>query len=102
MKLITLWFIPATGKSRLVQIKPSLDVLQAWVGGDLEELTTPAGLMIMNTDGCRLELPLNPTASAVALRKIVGDVLIAGGVDKNGNLLDHRAATGPAIRPPSR
>lgn len=95
MKQVELLFIPAHGKVRKIVIKPTLDILQAWVGGDIEEIYISNGqIMIANEHGRHLQLPRNETASLIALHEIVGDVLIASGVDKDGNLLPYTKSTG--------
>lgn len=56
----------------------SLDTLQGVVGGLIEivRLIDPENIMVVNEEGLLLALPYNHTASVIAHRMIVGDVLV--------------------------
>lgn len=55
----------------------SLLELQTYVGGYIEPVWLPDNrVMIVNEEGRLQELPLNRTASAIAQRWIVGDVVV--------------------------
>lgn len=55
----------------------NLGVLQEAVGGLIEAVYLSAGrLMYVNEEGLIIGLEYNPTASAIARRPIVGDVVI--------------------------
>lgn len=56
--------------------KLSLDQLQAAVGGNIEAVFIETGPVFVNEDGLRLRLPLNPLASELLRRPIVGAVVI--------------------------
>lgn len=94
VRTVNVLYIPASPihNARKAQIQPILSVLQAWVGGDIEEIFTPSGLMVVNTDGLRHRLPINPLASELAGLPIFGDVLVTGGADEEGNLLPYKKA----------
>lgn len=57
--------------------KTNLDTLQKTVGGLIEAVYLSAGrLMYVNEEGLIIGLEYNHTASAIAQRPIVGDVVI--------------------------
>jgi hypothetical protein len=59
----------------------SLQELQAIVGGDIEAIPTPDGRpMYLNTDGKRLDLPLNARATALVGHTLLPGDYIAGNV----------------------
>jgi hypothetical protein len=65
---------PANGRSFL------LGDVQALVGGFVESIGLPNGdLMLLNEDGKRLKLPLNPQATLLA-RAVIGADSIVGNV----------------------
>jgi len=66
--------------SEMIMIDPSLDAYHEIVEGNIDIVTLVPGklAMIVNDEGLLLELPLNPGASAIADRLIVGNVFIAG------------------------
>lgn len=56
---------------------PSLEEMQTTVGGYIEPLYLPDGrVMIMDEEGVIKNKPLNPEASVIAKRGIVGDVIV--------------------------
>jgi hypothetical protein len=52
--------------------KLSLEELQAAVGGLIEHVAFETGPVFVNEEGLRLRLPLNPRASELLRRPIVG------------------------------
>lgn len=72
--------IPVSGASR--QIAPQADTfslieLQTYVGGYIEAVYLPGNrVMFVNEEGLLKELPLNVSASSLAQRWIVGDVVV--------------------------
>lgn len=71
--------ITPTG-AEITNIKPELESYQRLVGGNIDCVTIAPGklVMVVNDEGLLLDLPLNPGASAIADRCIVGDVCIVG------------------------
>jgi len=66
-----------------------LATLRGIVGGFVECVTLPVEPTVTlwcNEDGMRLQLPLNPYATAMAGQPILGDVVLAGGADAKGTL----------------
>ena len=66
--------------SEMIMIDPSLEAFHEVVEGNIDIVTLVPGklVMVVNDEGLLLELPLNPGASAIADRPIVGNVFIAG------------------------
>ena len=83
--------------SEIINIKPELESYQRLVGGNIDSVTIVPGklAMIVNDEGLLLELPLNPGASAIAERCIIGDVCIVG-VDED-DFTDIPSAVLPAL-----
>jgi hypothetical protein len=85
-KFVKLTLILTDGQTRSGELErfPDLEILQFFVGGHLSELTLskpllgnpPITVMYVNEDGLSLKLSPNPTASLLAGRPIVGDVVI--------------------------
>ena len=66
--------------------EPSLEKMQEMVGGYIEMMTLVDGSqMIMNEEGNLRDLPENVQASEIAMRRIVGDVLILQGSARMSN-----------------
>lgn len=88
--------ITPTG-AEIVYIKPELESYHNIVGGNIDCVTIAPGklVMVVNDEGLLLELPLNPGASAIAERCIVGDVCIVG-VDED-DFTDIPSAVLPAL-----
>ena len=63
-----------------IEIENTLEALQKAVDGYIETVTLISGyaVMIVNEEGLLRGMPSNPTASAVAARKIVGPALVVG------------------------
>jgi len=88
--------LPAEGLAEIRDLEDEgLEALQHLVGGDIEELHFDGGLMIMNTDGRSLKLPINRLATSFVGRTILGDVVVCGGADEDGQLLPYQATDGP-------
>lgn len=64
---------------------PSLETLQSAVDGYIEVVAAWKGekrvTMIVNEEGLLRRLPLNETASLLARRPIVGDVVVLDGIE---------------------
>lgn len=61
--------------------KPTLEQLQKAVGGYIEKVRLPhqgQRYMYVNEEGLIHRLPLNPSASNLAQRPLVGDVVVMG------------------------
>jgi hypothetical protein len=55
----------------------TLEELQSLVGGYIEAISLPSGnVALMDEDGRMRRLPLNPTASALVGRALVGPIVI--------------------------
>jgi hypothetical protein len=66
---------------------PQLRQLQSAVGGYLEAVRLPLmGILWCNEEGALNGLPLNRFASTIALQSIVGDVIITGEADADGDV----------------
>lgn len=76
-----------------------LEALQAAVGGWIEPLTCEGGTMFVNEEGLIQTLEENPWASALAGRRIVGDVVFVNryGVAVIGRGGQRVATTGRAL-----
>lgn len=79
------------------EIEPSLDQMQALVGGWLEvvDVLEPLGSMYLNEEGKLRRLPLNQRATALIQRHnamlldvIVGDAFVSGPPDREGQDTD--------------
>lgn len=57
--------------------RPSLEELQAAVGGYIELVRVKGGELWVNEDGLSLQLPPNPAASLIAGVYIVGPAVLA-------------------------
>ena len=77
--------ITAGGAHARLDIDPkgptALEDLQAAVGGWIEVVPCAAGVLIVNENGISLRLRLNPFASHLAGRRIVGDVVFCDRAD---------------------
>lgn len=63
---------------------PTLERAQALVGGYVERIVVKEGILLVNEEGLLRQLPINPVASAIAGRPIVGHaVLLKGKARKN-------------------
>ncbi len=73
--------IPVTGHIEVVEEGTiELADAQAFVGGYVESLRVPYnGQLLCNEDGKMRGLPVNPRASAIALRPIVGNAILLYG-----------------------
>lgn len=71
--------------TELIRIDRELRSLQKVVGGHIDIVTLVPGhlVMIVDDEGLLKGYPLNPGASAIAERCIVGDVIIAGVKDED-------------------
>lgn len=80
--------IPASGAAYPVAFS-TLRQYQAAVGGWVEVVATlNGGIFLANEDGRSLGLPVNPVASAMTGRELLGTVLVVGRPepdDENGN-----------------
>lgn len=77
--------IPVEGEVVEAQMNDEVE-LSEWVGGWLEALTGRDYIMWMDEEGLRKQLPRNGRASCIAQRDIVGDVVITGLADRQGNI----------------
>tara|TARA_Y100001973_G_scaffold31779_1_gene47945 strand:- start:85 stop:318 length:234 start_codon:yes stop_codon:yes gene_type:complete len=59
--------------------RPSLEEAQEAVGGFVEVIPVERGQLLVNEEGLLMSLPLNPTASQIAGRPIVGNALLLKG-----------------------
>ena len=59
--------------------RPSLEEAQEAVGGFIEMIPVDHGQLLVNEEGLIMSLPLNPTASQIAGRPIVGNALLLKG-----------------------
>ena len=59
--------------------RPSLEEAQEAVGGFIEMIPVEHGQLLVNEEGLIMSLPLNPTASQIAGRPIVGNALLLKG-----------------------
>ena len=66
---------------------PQLKQLQDAVGGYLEAVRLPAmGLLWLNEEGVLKGLPYNHFASVIAIQPIMGDVVVTGTEDADGDI----------------
>lgn len=66
-----------TGKARALKRAPTFAEAQAHVGGFIETVTLPGvGVLLVNEDGLSKGLPLNLTASRLAGKPLVGNVVL--------------------------
>ena len=63
----------------LTASRPSLEEAQEAVGGFIEMIPVEHGQLLVNEEGLIMSLPLNPTASQIAGRPIVGNALLLKG-----------------------
>jgi len=75
--------IHVDGTEKELAGKPSLEELQKAVGGYIEVAEIPGSskILVVNEEGLLQQLPLNPSASAMALQLIVGDVVLCNRAD---------------------
>ena len=59
--------------------RPSLEEAQEAGGGFIEMIPVEHGQLLVNEEGLIMSLPLNPTASQIAGRPIVGNALLLKG-----------------------
>jgi hypothetical protein len=67
-------------------INPTMEGLQALVGGDFQHIPHSQYYVMVNEDGQHLDLPVNRLGSMMLGRTIVGTVVVTGLPDDNGNL----------------
>jgi hypothetical protein len=84
--------IPVSGKVEPFNIgpdKPEYQQLQDRVGGDIEGVTLPGNdhMFYVNESGRLNDLKLNMLASAMSGQFLVGDVVLTGPVDDEGDNL---------------
>lgn len=99
--------VPAEGTATVIDYSGNeLENLQSHVGGWIEQITLSQGnyTMFVNEEGKLNGLPYNMKATALFIANfpttddiIVGDVLITGGVDKEGEQLGLDQATASEI-----
>jgi hypothetical protein len=68
--------IKVDGTEQDLGLEPSLEQLQAAVGGYLEAVNIPNEVMLVNEEGRLQGLPQNIKASLRACQTIVGDVVV--------------------------
>jgi len=82
----TVWIsLTADGEVTEHDTKATLQDMQAAVGGWIEPVDTKDYTMMVNEDGLLIGLPLNPAASSLTGRYIVGNVCMVGLPDSYGN-----------------
>ena len=95
MKQVEVLVIPADGKAYAVPFS-TLKEYQGAVGGWIEVVATRHGrIFLANEDGRSLGLPVNPVASAMTGRELLGTVLVVGEADEDdedGNWTDFHPA----------
>jgi hypothetical protein len=67
-------------------ILPTMEGLQALVGGYFEHIPHSQYYVIVNEDGQHLDLPVNRLGSIMLGRQIVGTVVVTGLPDGRGEL----------------
>lgn len=87
MKAILLY---ADGKTSDINVTGGYKQLQQCVGGLIDAVTNhDEGISgYVNDEGLLIGLPLNPIASILFGRYLVGDVVVCGAVDDDGNDTD--------------
>lgn len=83
--------IKPSGEEEVITL-PTLQDLQREVGGLIEHVHSPnlpRATVFVNEEGLIYDLPLNKKASAKLGINLVGTVLIAGPVDREGEIMDY-------------
>jgi hypothetical protein len=66
--------IRVSGEETEIKIT-SLAQIQELIGGYIEEINLPHGLLMIDEEGLWKQLPINQTASNLARKQILGDVI---------------------------
>lgn len=95
----TVWMsLTVDGKLTEYETKATLEDMQRVVGGWIEPVDTKDYTIMVNENGLLDRLPLNPGASGISGRYLVGDVAIVGQPDAYGNTKKLRKDTVDRIR----
>ena len=70
------WMIPTDGPAVTIERLPTLERVQSIVGGWVERVPCPGGVLYCNEEGLLKGLELNMMASYMTGRQIVGPVVI--------------------------
>jgi len=82
----TVWMsYTAEGELTEYETKGTLSDYQKVVGGWIEPVTLQDFTVYVNEEGLLVDLPVNPGASGITGRYLVGDVCFVGNADAYGN-----------------
>lgn len=80
--------IPAEGKPYLQKVDGGYKELQNLVGGLIDAVNSDKASCYVNDEGLLIGLPFNRIASILMGRYLVGDAVVCGDVDDDGNDTD--------------
>ena len=80
--------IKTDGQHRAVELpdERSYEILRDLIGGTLDSVSNDKGVVgYLHDEGLLIGLPINTVASLMFSRPLVGDVVLVGALDENGN-----------------
>lgn len=87
--MTTALLIKTDGQHRAVELpdERSYEILRDLIGGTLDSVSNKDGSVIgyLHDEGLLIGLPINAVASLMFSRPLVGDVVLVGALDENGN-----------------